>query len=292
MDLRHLRAFLAVAEELHFGRAAERLHLSQPPVSLAIKELETELGLRLFERTSRRIKLTPHGEDVLADARAVLARVESLRQHAQSTSSGHRGSLSLGFISLATYSFLPQMLRRFCGDFPEVKFALHESTTDRMLEDIETGSLDMGCVFLSPQLPPTLSYRATSHYPLVIALPEQHPAAKWDEVPLELMKDEQFLIFERHLGSIMFDMVVTACMRHGFSPRMFHATQQSTIVSLVSAGFGVALVPSCVQVMHREGVVFRPLREEHSMVETGVAWRTDNESVIVRQFLTYLPPAT
>lgn len=289
MELRHLRVFVAVAEELHFGRAAQRLHLSQPPVSLAIKELETELGLRLFERTSRRIELTADGEAVLFDARAVLARLEALRQHAQSASSGHRGSLSVGFISLATYSFLPNMLSRFCSDFPDVKFALHESTTDRMLSDLEAGALDLGCVFLTPQLPQTLNYRPTSRYQLLIALHESHPLASWDPIPLEALREEQFLLFERHQGSMMFDTVVTTCMRHGFSPRIFHATQQNTIISLISAGFGVALVPDCVQVLHREGVVFRSLRDEETHVETGVAWRRDNESITLAKFLDYLP---
>src|SRR5688572_31347826 len=132
MELRHLRVFVAVAEELHFGRAAARLHLSPPPVSLAIKELENELGLCLLERSSRRIGPTTGGEEVLRDARAVLARTESLRRHALGASHGHAGSIAIGFISIAAYSFLPGVLRRFCADFPGVRVSLHESTTDRI----------------------------------------------------------------------------------------------------------------------------------------------------------------
>jgi DNA-binding transcriptional LysR family regulator len=289
MELRHLRVFVAVAEELHFGRAAQRLHLSQPPVSLAIKELESELGLRLFERTSRRIELTADGEDVLRDARAALARVEALRQHARSAARGARGSLSIDFISLASYSFLPDVLRRFCADFPDVKLTLTESSTDRIASDLESGMIDVGCLISSPDLSPTLAYQPTNRYPLVVALPESHELARLARVPLEKLAGERMLIFERHVGPLMFDMVVSICMRHGFSPRIFPARQQHTIVSLIAGGLGVALVPSCVQVLNQEGVVYRPLRGERALVETGVAWRKDDDSPVVKAFVGYVP---
>lgn len=289
MELRHLRCFVAVAEEMHFGRAARRLHLSQPPVSLAIKELETELGLRLFERTSRSIQLTPGGEEALRDARAVLARTESMRQHARNAARGHGGALSIGFISLAAYSFLPDVLQRFTSDFPEVRISLHESTTDQMVGDLESGALDVGCIFASPLLPAALTYQSTSRDPLIIALPANHRLAHLARVPLERLANEQFLTFERHFGPMMFDTVVSTCMRHGFSPRIFPARQMHTIVSLVSGGIGVALVPACVEVLHREGVVYRPLRGDRTPVETGVAWRTEDDSPPVREFIRYLP---
>ena len=289
MELRHLRCLVAVAEELHFGRAASRLNLSQPPVSLAIKELETELGLRLFDRTSRSIQLTSGGVEALRDARAVLARIESMRQHARSAAHGHGGSLSIGFISVAAYSFLPGMLRRFTGDFPDVRISLHESTTDQVLGDLESGVLDVGCIFASPLLPSTLTYQATNRDPLIVVLPEHHRLAGLARIPLERLADEQFLTFERHFGPMMFDMVVSTCMRHGFSPRIFPARQMHTIVSLVSGGIGVALVPACVEVMHREGVVYRPLRGDRTLVETGVAWRSEDDSPAVLEMIRYLP---
>lgn len=290
MELRHLRVFVAVAEELHFGRAARRLNLSQPPVSLAVKELETELGLRLLERTSRRIELTPDGEDVLREARAALARIESLRQHARSAARGARGSLSLDFISVEAYSFLPDVLRRFSNDFPLVKLSMSESTTDKILRDLEAGALDVGLVIASPDLAASLTYRPTNRYPLLVALPKGHKLARLAKVPLGRLANEQFLLFERQFGPVMFDTVVAACMRHGFSPRLFPASrQQHTILSLVAGQIGVALVPSCVQVLHREGVVLRPLQGEPALVETGVAWRKDDDSPVVRAFLDYLP---
>jgi len=289
MELRHLRCFVAVAEELHFGRAAQRLHLSQPPVSQAIKELETELGQRLFERNSRRISLTPAGEDALGDARAVLARTDALRSRGREAALGQGGRLAIGFISLAAYAYLPEVLRRFTADFPNVRLALTESTTDQMLGDLDNGALDIGCLFASTTLPATLAYQATNRDPLIVALPEAHPLAVLDAVPLARLAGEQFLAFERHHGPLMFDAMVSACMRHGFSPRIFPARQMHTIVSLVSGGIGVALVPACLQVLHRQGVVYRPLAGEATPVEHGAAWRADGTGPLVRQFVRYLP---
>lgn len=291
MELRHLRCLVAVAEEGHFGRAALRLHLSQPPVSQAIKELEAELGQRLFERTSRRISLTPAGEDALRDARAVLARTEALRSRGRDAALGQGGRLALGFISLAAYAYLPDALRRFTADFPQVRLSLHESTTDQMLADLDSGVLDLGCVFASPSQPPALAYQATNRDPLIVALPEAHPLAALDAVPLDRLAGERFLAFERHHGPLMFDAMVSACMRHGFSPHIFPARQMHTIVSLVSGGIGVALVPACLQVLHRQGVVYRPLAGALTTVEHGAAWRVDDTAPLVQQFVRYLPHA-
>ena len=289
MELRHFKCFVAVAEELHFGKAAKRLHLSQPPVSQAIKELEMELGVQLFERTSRKITLTPPGAELLRDARSILARTESIKQHAAMAAAGIGGSLSLGFIPLDTYTFLPTVLAPFTSKWPGIRLNLLESTTDRIIADLEAGLIDVGLHLASPQLPAGLTYRATNRYSLIVALPEKHPLARFKRVPLEQLADERFMLFERHIGPVMFDTVVSTCMRHGFSPRLFHARHQQTIVSLVAGGIGVALVPSCLQVMRRDGVVYRPLRGPTSYVESGVTWRRDDESFAVREFLSLIP---
>ena len=289
MDMRHLRCFIAVAEEMHFGRAAERLHLTQPPVSLAIKELEEELGVTLLERTSRRIVLTRAGEDALRDARAVLAAADTMRRRAQETAGGLMGSMSIGFISLPAYSFLPQTLRRFGDDYQHVKVSLQEGTTDQLIQDIEGGRLDIGLVFRTPDLPSSLASSLVHTEPLVIALPESHPLAHCKRIPLEKLAQERFLGFERHQGPLMFDAIVSTCMRHGFSPRLFPARQMHTIVSLVSGGIGVSLVPACVQALHREGVVYRPMQGEKTIVETVAVWRRADDSPLVRAFLDLLP---
>ena len=291
MEMRHLRCLVAVAEELHFGRAAARLNLSQPPVSLAIKELEAELGVTLFERSSRRIALTREGEEALHDARAVLARAELLKRRAHDSAQGQSGTLSLGFISLAPYSFLPGALKRFMADFPKVKVSLQESTTDQILGELEIGALDLGFIFASPGMSKTLAYRPLQRDPLIVALPATHALSKSAQVPLERLSHERFLGFERHYGPMIFDAMVATCMRHGFSPDLFPARQMHTIVSLVSSGLGVALVPASVKAMPREGVVYRPIKGERTLVETGAAWREADESLLVQSFMDYLPRA-
>ena len=292
MDMRHLRCFVAVAEELHFGRAAERLHLSQPPVSLAIKELEEELGVRLFERTSRRISITRAGEDALRDARAVLTAADTMRKRAQETAQGLMGTLSLGFISLPAYSFLPTTLRSFTEDYQRVRVSLQEGTTDQILHDVENGSLDVGLVFRTPDLPTALNSKLVQVEPLVIALPESHPMAGSSRIALEKLSQERFLGFERHQGPLMFDAIVATCMRHGFSPNLFPARQMHTIVSLVSGGIGVALVPGSVQALHREGVVYRSMKGEKTLVETVAVWRRSDDSPLVKALLACLPKVT
>lgn len=289
MDMRHLRCFVAVAEELHFGRAAERLHLSQPPVSLAIKELEQELGVRLFERTSRRIAMTRAGEDALRDARAVLTAADTMRKRAKEAAQGLMGSLSLGFISLPAYSFLPTMLRAFTEDYPRVRVSLQEGTTDQILHDVESGALDIGLVFRTSDLPAALSARLVQVEPLIVALPDSHPLAGSSRVALEKLSQERFLGFERHQGPMMFDAIVATCMRHGFSPKLFPARQMHTIVSLVSGGIGVALVPGSVQALHREGVVYRSMKGDKTLVETVAVWRRSDDSPLVKALLTCLP---
>jgi len=289
MDMRHLRCFVAVSEELHFGRAAERLHLTQPPVSLAIKELEEELGVMLLERTSRRIALTRAGEDALRDARAVLAAADTMRRRAQEAAQGLMGTLSIGFISLPAYSFLPSTLRRFTEDYQRVRVSLQEGTTDQIMHDVESGSLDVGLVFRTPDLPTTLMSRLVHTEPLVIALPESHPLAGSSRVALEKLSHERFLGFERHQGPLMFDAIVATCVRHGFSPNLFPARQMHTIVSLVSGGIGVALVPGSAQALHREGVVYRSMKGEKTIVETVAVWRRSDASPLVKALLTYVP---
>ena len=289
MELRHLRCLVAVAEELHFGRAAERLNLSQPPVSLAIKELEEELGVALFERSSRRIAITRAGEEALRDARAVLGGMESLRRYAKDAAAGLKGSIAVGFISLPAYTFLPQVLRDFNENHPNASIALREGITEQILADVQSGRLDIGLILQPAEMPPTLDSRLVQKDTLILALPETHALARPGSVALERFASERFLGFERHIGPQMFDAIVATCMRRGFSPRMFPARQMNTIVSLVSGGVGVALVPACVKALHREGVVFRPLKGEKTHVDTLVVWRKSDESPLLKAFLALLP---
>ncbi|HEX6362479.1 MAG TPA: LysR family substrate-binding domain-containing protein, partial [Albitalea sp.] len=211
------------------------------------------------------------------------------RRRAREAAKGLMGTLSIGFISLPAYSFLPATLRRFTEDYPRVRLSLQEGTTDQLLADLESGRLDVGLVFQTPDLPAVLSSRPVQSEPLVVALPETHPLAAGATVPLGKLAHERFLCFERHNGPLMFDAIVATCMRHGFSPQIFPARQMHTIVSLVSGGIGVALVPACVQALHREGVAYRPMRGEKTQVATVAVWRRADDAPLVRALLALLP---
>lgn len=291
MEMRHLRCFVAVAKELHFGRAAQRLHLSQPPVSQALKELEDELGVRLLERTSRRIALTPIGEDLLNDALSILAGADLMRKRGRDAASGLVGSLSIGFISLPTLTFLPALLKTFDSTFPQVKLSLLEGTTDQLTHDVESGHLDLALVFQQPDLPPTLQSRPVQRDPLVVALPQDHPEARHAQVSLKQLKNEKFLCFERRFGPLMFDAIVASCMKNGFSPQVFTARQMHTIVSMVSGGLGVALVPECLRALGREGVVYRPIQGARPAVSTVAVWRAADRSPVLAAMVDRLPTA-
>jgi DNA-binding transcriptional LysR family regulator len=181
------------------------------------------------------------------------------------------------------------MLRAFTEDYQRVNVSLLEGTTDQIIHDVESGRLDVGLVFRTPDLPAALNSRLVHTEPLLVALPASHPLAGGTRIALEKLSNERFLGFERHQGPMMFDAIVATCMRHGFSPKLFPARQMHTIVSLVSGGIGVALVPGSVQALHREGVVYRSMKGEKTIVETVAIWRKSDDSPQVKALLSCLP---
>ena len=285
-ELRHLRYFVAVAEELHFGRAAARMHISQPPLSMQIRALERAVGAQLLERTQRHVALTRAGEVFLPEARAILARVRSAALLAGRAGRGEVGELMVGFISHANFNVLPPLLREFRTRAPEVRLALRESTTDRQLEELVDGRLDVGLV-LPPVEDPRLRYRATFRESLVVALPARHPlASRKGRVRLASLAETPFILFPRPLAPGLFDDIVSYCRRCGFSPRVEQeAVQMQTIVSLVSAEIGVALIPQSLEHLGRTGVIYKALQEPSPVIEIGLAWRRDDPLPTLAAFL-------
>ena len=286
MELRHLKYFIAVAEELHFGRAAKRLHIAQPPLSLQIRRLEDEIGVRLLDRTRRHVRLTDAGWAFLQDARRAIADVERSIQVARQASRGEAGRLSLGFVQAAIYSVLPEILSVFRSQYPGVVLTLHELTTEEQLVDLSTGRIDLGLIRGSTHNS-SLNHLVVLREPLIVALPETHTlAAEDDGVTLSALARAPFLMSTRHLGPALYDQIIALCQAAGFTPNIVQeADRMQTIVGLVAAGIGVALVPESMKNLQRRGVVYKVVRGSTPMVEIVAVWRPDASSSCLQSLL-------
>ncbi len=284
MELRHLRSFLAVAEELHFGRAAARLHISQPPLSQQIRRLEDELGARLFRRTKRRVELTPAGQAFLTEARQTLAQAERAVRAAQRAERGELGELVVGYVTSATYGPLPDVIRMFRKRFPDVDLRLQNLRSMQQRQALIDRRIDVG--FVRPQVAdPRLNYEAIWRESVVVALPGKHPLARRTIVNVSELATEPFLVGEPGVAASFYDQVFTLCRRAGFTPRIAQLVPDvQAAIALVAAGLGISPVPAAIQEFKRKGVVYRPLRPHTFRSEMGLAWRRDDDSALVQQF--------
>ncbi|MBV9803442.1 MAG: LysR family transcriptional regulator [Solirubrobacterales bacterium] len=278
MELRHLRAFIAVAEELHFGRAAARLQISQSPLSQSIRSLEAELGVGLLERTTRRVTLLPAGEAFLPRAREALAAATQAVEDARATAAGELGHLDVGFTGSMTYLLLPLLAKALRARLPRLRLQLHgEMLTPDQVEGLLSGRLDLG--LLRPPLNhPGLQLEPIGSEPLVAVLPANHPLARQDRIPVSRLKDEPFITYPSHFRSVVHDAVAATCAEHGFSPTVAtEVGETSTLVSFVAADAGVALVPASAQLMRIGGAVYRQLLGATHSVQIAIAWRRSDE---------------
>jgi DNA-binding transcriptional LysR family regulator len=292
IELRQLRYFVAVAEENHFGRAAARLHMTQPPLSQMIQSLEAALGTPLFARTKRSVALTPAGIALLPEARRILQQAGALPDLARRAASGESGLLSLSFVSTADYSVLPPLLREFRERYPQVQIDLREATTDVQLEDLMQARIDAGLLIppLTDKARSELEYVTVLSEPLIMAAPRGLKALRGkSSVPLKAVADIPLIIFPRRIAPAFHDAILACFHDAGLTPRIGQeAIQMQTIVGLVSAGMGIALVPQSVSNLKRPGVEYKPLTDKTQPIETGLAWRRDNLSPVLRAFLDLL----
>jgi len=285
LELRHLRYFVAVAEELHFSRAAERLQMAQPPLSQQIRQLEDHLGVTLLARTRRTVELTDAGRVFLDEARRVLRQADLAVEAAREAGLGNRGRLRVSFVGSAPFNVLPSILRAFRDRHQKVDLTLHEAPTAEQVEGIVEGRFDVGFLRLAPHAR-GIEQEVILREALVAALPEQHPLAGSATVDLRKLASEPFLLVRHDAAPGFCDLVTRACAEAGFSPvATQEASQMQTIVGLVGAGLGVSLVPESVQELHGTGVVFRPLQAPTPLVELAVAWREGNASRLLANFL-------
>ena len=283
MELRHLRYFAAVAEELHFGRAAERLRLAQPPLSRQILDLEAELGFPLFDRTRRQVRLTAAGAVLAAQAGRVFEAVDLAVREAHRASRGESGRVAVAYPSSLVYSGLTELLRAFRTRFPSVEVVLREMSPQQQVDALRGGSIDVGFV-RAPLDEPSLESEMVRTEPLVVALPLGHWLAKRRSIPLGLLADEPFVLFSRQRGPGYFDYLMRLCHEAGFTPRIVQEALQLDIASLVAAGFGVSIVPVSMRRIRHSGLVLRPIvgRPTTSLL---VAWRQGNPSAVLQGFL-------
>jgi DNA-binding transcriptional LysR family regulator len=285
MELRALRYFVVLAEELHFSRAARRLSLTQPPLSQAIAKLERELGVRLFERSRRKVELTLAGATFLEEARAMLARAAQAVDLVQRAQRGEVGRLAIGYLAATAYTLLPLVLRDFSRSYPGVKLDLRELTIPQQHAALLKGDIDVA-ILRPPVSQAELASETLLAERFVLALPARHPLRALRRVPAKRLAAEPFVFFPRQPGLVFHDLVMDFCLRAGFTPRVAQeAYQTHTVVALVAAGIGVALVPASTQKIGLAGVAYRELRETTPQSRTAVAWRRADASPALGAFL-------
>jgi DNA-binding transcriptional LysR family regulator len=285
MELRHLRYFVAVAEEMHFGRAAQRLHIVQPALSKQISALERELGVRLFSRTKRTVAFTPAGAAFYNEARDVLRRVERASELTKLTAAGALGTLEIGFVSPVIWSVLQPILRRQREAFPGLHLHLHELHTIPQLRLLREGRLSAGFV-RAPGPDEVLEFKPVCHEAIVVALPEDHRLAHEERVDLAELAHERFILVSRSTAPAFFDDCVNLCLSYGFSPAVVEeGNTPAALYGMVAAGLGVSLGPESAGRVPWRGVTFKRPTRDPVVVEFSVAYRRGDTSPTLAGFL-------
>jgi DNA-binding transcriptional LysR family regulator len=276
IDLRHLRYFVSVAEELHFGRAAMRLNIAQPPLSQQIRQLEQNLGHRLFTRTSRSVALTAAGEELLERARRILTRVEDDIAAVRRVGRGEVGTLTISFTGSAILTdALPEAIRIYRRRFPSVDLRLREMGTMAQVHALRDRSVDLGCL-RDPGPFDGLIIEELLREPFVAVVPSRHELAKLRVIPVQKLKKEPFIFHRREIGPLAYDRTMAVCEQVGFRPEIVQeAPQWPTVIRLVESGLGVSIAPSCVAKLETMGVVFRRLNAKGAFTEVSLGRRDE-----------------
>jgi DNA-binding transcriptional LysR family regulator len=285
MELRHIRYFVAVAEELSFRKAAERLHLAQPPLSAQIKDLEAELGTKLFERTTRSVRLTASGRVFLDEARAILAATERAEQRARKAEQGLVGTLRIGVLAPTATSRLATFLRSYRQQFPGVQFSLHEMTSVEQLQGLRLDQLDVG-LLRPPVAFPELDFHFLEESPMALAVPAGHRLAKLRLIEWKDFHNEPLVMIHPSLQHGYYDTFLDLCAKAGATPSVGqYANDVHSKMWLISAGFGVAPTTKTMAEVKRPGLVFRELPSGLPLVQTVIVWKRSNQSPMVRNFI-------
>jgi DNA-binding transcriptional LysR family regulator len=291
MELRHLRYFVAVAEELHFTRAAERLHIGQPPLSQQIQALEEELGVQLFARSKRRVALTEAGQRFLASARQILADTEQAAEQARRAARGEVGELRIGFTSsLPLTPLLPGVLNDYRRRHPQVTLTLREMFTTDQFDALIAERLDVGFVrYTNVTAPPGLALREIHRDPLRVVINQRHPLAGEKNLSFAQLRDEAFISYPHDAGTGLSVMLRQLGLAAGFEPKVVQEAREATTqIGLVAAGLGVAILPSPLECVRLSGVRYIPLTEANAYLSLAVAIRSETPSPLLECFLLRL----
>lgn len=273
MDLRQLRYFVAVAEECHFGRAAARLHMAQPPLSQQIRVLEHDLGVQLLLRTTRRVELTAAGAAYLDRARAILAAVDDAGHEVRRVAAGAVGRLAIGCVGSATYSVLPAVARALSAELPGIDFSFRgEMLVPDQIRALRSGEVDLA-LLRPPVSDPAVAVHVLRRERLVVVLPADHRLASRRLLSVADLEAEPFIVHSSRRDAVMAGLVLRLCQESGFEPAVRHEVDEtSTLVTLVAGGLGVAIAPEPVTALQLSGVVYRPLADRGSGVELAVGY--------------------
>lgn len=290
MNFKILRHFVVLAETLHFGRAAERLHMTQPPLSRQIAGLEAELGMTLFERHSRFVALTPAGQEFYQRTVQLLADYEQAIRYSRAAEQGERGELTLGFSMFSAWYAVPEVVAAFRKRYSKVNVRLKETLPRDLMHSLVNGSIDVGIGFAQPVVSP-VCFEPLYQEPLCLALPADHSLVIETEnistsaVDVAELMNEPFIISPEQTAPELYQAVMSCCRQRDFEPKIcMEADLQQTIVNLVARGLGVALVPSSMQAMKIEGVCFRSVLQS-TAIEQGLFWESGHQNSCVELFL-------
>ena len=287
MELRHLRYFIAVAEELHFGHAAERLHMAQQPLSRQIRNLELELGVSLFHRTKRTVRLTEAGKAFWKEAQKTLEQAQHAIAVAQKVGQGEAGHLHIGFTGPILNSVLPTIIRQFKHCYPNIHLELQRLSTEEQVQALLNEDIHVGLLH-PPIEAPSLRQEVIYQEPLIAVVPDIHPLAQTTSQPISVQElaNEPFILFPRSIGPALYDSIISFCQQAGFSPAIAQeAFPQQTILGLVASGIGVSLIHASVKRIQQQGVVTRSLIEATPQLASAIVWSSDTTHPAVSKLL-------
>jgi len=288
MDLRHLNYFLILAEELHFGRAAERLNISQPPLSRMIQQIEKELGVLLFERTKRSVMLTSGGIELLQDAKQMVSQMQAVKKRLSVFGKGETGTVRIGYVGAVMHTELPKLLSNFIEQFPHINLQFEEQPNNNLLHGLNNGTLDAAFVrtWLHPE---NLEERLILSEPFVAVVPAKHSLAMKKKISVKELKNENFITFTRECGPTIFDSFLVLCSNAGFTPQIsHHASQLNSVLRLIESGFGVSLLPANIEVGYKLKLKFIPLENAKETVPLIMLMRKGNAGPALSHLQSHL----